>query len=209
MIEGGGGSVWRARLRWRAAGATQWPLFAILTVADAILLTRLPLAGERTDLAGGLLLATFFNLVAVAGLGRMVARALRHRRPDLPRVVAEDRAGSALLVVVAIGLLAGGLAHRPGRLAERRAFRAQSEAVRSYVERNAPGGYRARVADADTWRQGPDLYRTCVPGDPAAHDPPLCLIVSTDRSPPGIAVDPDRTPNSRLIGPGGTSRRRG
>ena len=35
-------SLWRSRLRWRMRGAWQWPAFAVLMVADVILITRLP-----------------------------------------------------------------------------------------------------------------------------------------------------------------------
>ncbi len=60
---------------------------------------------------------------------------------------------------------------------------------------------------ADTWKQGPDLYRTCVPGrDPRKH---LCLIVTTGQHPPGIAVDSDQQPNARVVGPQNPGRRGG
>ena len=172
-----------------------WPAFAVLTVADALLLGPLPIAGRGTAFVPGLLLATFFNLLAVGLVAPLLARRVRARRPDLPRVVAEDRAGTGMLVAVSVLLLAGGLAHRPARQAQERAFSAQSAAVREYVHRNAPA-YRASLAAADTVEHAADLYRTCVPGTgrpPAEH--PLCLLVNTDQSPPGIRVDDDRSPN--------------
>jgi len=190
MADDGDEAVWRARLRWRRRGAWRAPAFGALTVADAILLGPLPIAGQGTGFVPGLLLAAFFNLVALAVVAPLVSRALRRRRPDLPDVVADDRAGTALIVLVTLGLLAGGLAHRPGRLAHDDAFSAQSQAVRRYVAHNEPG-YAARIAEADTVEQGDDLWRTCVPGDP-----PLCLLVSTAQSPPGITVDADRRPNA-------------
>jgi hypothetical protein len=193
MAEGGVEPVWRARLRWRRRGAWLWPAFAALTVADALLLGVLPVAGEHTDVAGGLLLAMFFNLLAVAVAAPLASRALRRRRPDLPKVVADDRAGTALVLVVTAGLLVAGVAHRPARLAGQRAFRAQSEAVRMYVAHNAAAEYRAHIDQAGATLQAPGLYRTCVPG----NDPrrPLCLLVDTGQSPPGITVDHDLTPN--------------
>src|SRR6266516_2768198 len=48
--------VWAARLRWRLRGAWLAPLLAVLTAADGALLHALPLAGDRTGVAGGLLL---------------------------------------------------------------------------------------------------------------------------------------------------------
>jgi hypothetical protein len=195
MAEGSVGSVWRSRLRWRRRGAWLWPAFLVLTVADAFLLGPLPISGRHTGFFPGLLLGMFFNLVAVALVAPFASMALRRRRADLPKVVADDRAGTALVVLVTGGLLAGGLAHRPVRLSEDRAFREQSDAVRAYVARNATAEYRAHIDEADTWRQADDLYRTCVPGDHGHL--PLCLLVNTDQSPPGVRVDHDRTPNLR------------
>jgi hypothetical protein len=83
--------VWIRRLRWRMRGAWQWPAFAALTVVDALLLTRLPFYEEGPGtLVGGLLLAMFFNLLAVAVVGPLLGVRLRRRRPDLPRPVAAD-----------------------------------------------------------------------------------------------------------------------
>ncbi len=188
-------------------GAWEWPAFVLLTLGDALLLGRLPLSGERTGFVGGLLVGMFFNLLAVALVAPFASRRLRRRRPDLPKVVADNRAGTAMVVLVTVALLAGGLAHRPQRLASERAYGVQSDAVRRYVAHNAPAAYRSRLDEADTWRQDDDLYRTCVPG--AAGQPPLCLLVSTGQSPAGIRVDSDRTPNDRYVGPGNPARRRG
>ena len=193
-----GPAVWPARLRWRWRGATLWPLFGFLTVAEAVLLGLLPIAGRHTGVAGGLLLAMFLNLVAVAALGRGAAVLLRRRRPDLPRVVAEDRAGTALLLVVAAGLLTLGLVHIPARHAADRAYRAQREAARAYVLAHGDSVHRAHLGALDTEQESDTLFRTCVPGDAAAGVPPLCLLIDTDVTPPRVRVDSDRTPNRHL-----------
>lgn len=164
-----------------------------LTIGDALALGILPVAGRGTGLVPGLLLAGALNLVALAVLARPLARRLRRRRPDLPRVVAEDRAGSALLVAVTVALLAGGLAHRPARQAADRAFAAQERAVRAYVRAHAAPAYRANLDRLDTAQGAEQFFRTCVPGGPGQR--PLCLLVETDRSPPLVRVDPSRTPN--------------
>ena len=52
------------------------------------------MAGEGTDLVGGLLLAGFLNLVVVAVLAPLAGTLLRRSRPDLPAVVAGDYAGT-------------------------------------------------------------------------------------------------------------------
>jgi hypothetical protein len=194
MPGGDDARLWRARLRWRLRGALQWPLFAGLTVADAVLLQALPLSGRHTDFFAALLLAMFCNLLAVAALGRLAARRLRTRRPDLPRVVAEDRAGSALLVLVSVGLLTAGIAHAPARHAADRAFAAQRAAVRAYVIAHGAAVYRANLGGMLTREQSDGFFRTCVLGDPEAGLPPLCLLIRTDHDPPFVTVDPDRTP---------------
>src|SRR3712207_1297011 len=99
-------SLWRSRLRWRWRGALLWPLFVVLTIGDALLRGELPIAGDGgTEIVSALLLSFFFNLVAVAVVAPFVALALRRRRPDLPKVVSDDYAGTALLFCVTAALV--------------------------------------------------------------------------------------------------------
>src|SRR5436305_1485730 len=112
-------SVWWPRLRWRMRGAWQWPAFAVLTAVDAVLIARLPFRGDGADALGAVLLAGFFNLLVVAVLAPLGGLLLRTRRRDLPSVVARDYAGTALLVAVTCGLVAGGLTHRSAVADER------------------------------------------------------------------------------------------
>src|SRR3954454_7902890 len=107
-----------ARLPWRMRGAWQWPPFGVLTVADTVLITRLPFHAEGPDALGAVLLAGFFNLLAVGVAAPLVGMLVRRRRRDLPAVVARDYAGTALLALVTAGLVAGGLAHRGALRAE-------------------------------------------------------------------------------------------
>jgi hypothetical protein len=186
--------VWVRRLRWRIRGAWQWPAFGVLTVVDALLLTQLPFYDEGPGtLVGGMLVAMFFNLLAVAVVGPLLGLRLRRRRPDLPRVIAADYASTAVLVVICAGLLAGGLLHRPALAAERADVAAVVASTRDYVMRQAPE-YRGRLAAMDAMRVEEDLYRSCVPGpDPRRW---LCLFVTTDQRPPGVTKDPDQAPNA-------------
>jgi hypothetical protein len=193
--------VWVKRLRWRMRGAWQWPAFAVLTLVDALLLTQLPFydEGPGTFVAGALV-ATFFNLLAVAVVGPLLGLRLRRRRPDLPRVVASDYASTAVLVVICAGLLAGGLLHRPALAAERADVAAAVASTHDYVVRNAPE-YRDGLGALDAMRVEEDLYRSCVPGpDPRRW---LCLFVSTDQRPPGVTEDPDRAGNAVYRNHGG------
>jgi hypothetical protein len=197
--------LWPARLRWRLRGAWQWPAFALAIVVDAVLLSVLPIAGDGGGVVGAVLLAAFFNLGVVAGLAPLAGRLVRRRWPGLPLIVAQDRAGTALIVALAIALAGIGLAHRPAVVDARNDFRAQARAAQRYLQTRAPPEYRLGLDRLNTWKQAPDLFRTCAPGpDPRRW---LCLIVRTDRSPPSVVVDRDQEPNSRLAGPDNPGRR--
>jgi hypothetical protein len=180
-----------------------WPTFVALTVFDGLLLHARPIAGDATNVLEGLLLGCLFNLLAVAVLAPMVGALVRRRwRPDLPRLVAHDYAGTALLVAVSLGLVVAGVAHHPDVRARQAAFRAQAAAVRNYVVRQAPA-LVPRLGEATTLRLEPSLFRTCVPGGRSRR---LCLIVNTGQSPPGVRRDPSVEPNESLAR-GGDYRR--
>jgi hypothetical protein len=189
------------RLRWRLRGAWQWPAFLVLTVVDAVVLTRVPFYERGPGgLVAGLLVALFANLLAVGVLAPPAGLLLRRLRPDLPRVVAANYAGTTLLVALALLLLAGGLAHRPRAEAESAARRAVLGSVHDYVLTQEPA-LRGRLAEADVLRLEPGLYRGCVPGrDPGRW---MCLIVSTKQRPPGVTRDGNAEPNSDYRRAGG------
>ena len=66
-------------------GAWQWPTFVVLTVVDAVLCRALPFQATARRRRPGVLLAGFFNLIAVAVLAPPCGLLLRRRRRDLPR----------------------------------------------------------------------------------------------------------------------------
>jgi hypothetical protein len=187
-------SVWLTRMRWRLRGAWLWPAFIVLTLAEGVVLQLLPISGDGPGgVLPGVLLAGFANLILVAALAPLAGHRLRRRRPDLPRVVAQDYAGTALLAVLAAAILAGGLIHRPAVIAAEQDLRAQAAAVHDYVITQEPK-YAPGIALADPVRVEDDLYRTCVPGpDPKRW---LCLYVNTKQRPAGVTLDDDRTPNT-------------
>ncbi|MFL5844879.1 MAG: hypothetical protein ACJ762_09315 [Solirubrobacteraceae bacterium] len=184
------------RLRWRMAGAWQWPLFALLTVVDAVLLRVLPISGTGTPLVSGLLLAMFFNLVAVAGLGRLVAWAMQRRDPGAPRLVAEDRAGVILVTLVTLAIVVGGILHAPGADDAIASLEAQEKAARAFVLAHGDEVHRRNLSAIDTEQHAEDFFRTCVPG--AGDVPALCLLIDTSVDPPKVVVDTDRSPNRHL-----------
>lgn len=184
------------RIRWRLRGAWQWPLFAVMTVLDAALLHWLPLAGDGTGWVPALLLAGCLNLIAIAVLGGPGGWLLRRRRPDLPKIVADDYAGTALLGLVAVTFLVIGLVHRPQVVSGREAFADQSQAVRRWVLAHGDAFTRAHVDSADTITVDTDLYRTCVPSpDPRRF---TCVYVDTSSEPPVVRADDNRESNASL-----------
>jgi hypothetical protein len=183
-------SLWWRRLRWRLRGAWQWPAFIGLTAFDTLAIYLLPFLGAGPDLLGAFLLAIFVNLVAVAVAAPLAGLLLMRRRPDLPRIVARDYGGTAMLAVAAVALVIAGLAHRSTLGGERAAERAALAGVHDYVVTQAPD-YRAGLLAVDTVRVEPNLYRACVPGRTRW----LCLYVNTAQSPAGVTRDGDTTPN--------------
>jgi hypothetical protein len=193
--------MWLGRLRWRMRGAWMWPAFVALTVLDALVLRARPVAGEGTDLVGGLLLAALLNLIVAAVLAPLAGALLRRRRRDLPSVVAADYAGTTLLAAVTLALVVAGAVHHREIVADRQDVAAQAGAVRTYVAHHAPAQYRRNLARADTRRIDAELYRTCVPGrDPERA---LCMFVDTSQSPPGLRVDSNRETNASFVGRSG------
>jgi hypothetical protein len=189
------------RLRWRLRGALLWPVFVLVTVIDAAIMHWLPIAGDGTRWVPALLLAGCLNVAAVAPLGALGGLLLRRLRPSLPKVVADDSAGTAVLGALLLVFLIAGIVHRPELAGEHDAFSAQSFAVRRWVEANGDDFARAHVDLADSVRIDDDLYRTCVPSpDPRRF---LCLVVDTAASPPRVRRDPNRESNASLSSRGG------
>ncbi len=200
--------MWPGRLRWRLRGAWTAPAFVALTLAEAVLLTRLPIAGDHgTDVLGGFLLCGFLNLTLVGLVAPLAARLRRRRRPSAaPLEVRQDRIATVAMAGLAAVLLVAGLVHRSAVSASEQAYAENLRAVRSYVVHQAPPEFRAGLGSENVWKQKDDFYRTCVPGpDP---DRSLCLYVDTD----GVATvtrDPDQQSNSRIAGPDNPGRQGG
>lgn len=172
-----------------------WPAFLGATVGDGLLLHQLPLWGNGMRVIPATLFGGFLNLLVVAIAAPAVGRLVRRRRrPDLPRMVANDYAGTALIGVATAMLLVGGLLHHPAVAAQERAFRAQAAAARGYLLTAAPTRLHARLGDADTLKFGDGLYRTCVPDRPRRA---FCVTVRTTQDPPIVREDHNRTPNTR------------
>jgi hypothetical protein len=196
-------AVWRSRLRWRLSGAWQWPTFAVLTVVDAVVLARLPFAGGRANLLGCLLAAGLLNVMVIAVVARMGGWLVRRRRPDLPREIAADRAGTIGMAVLCVLLIVGGLAHRPALKANDDLAATVVREARIFAAHRAPARYLP-LHGADTVQQGPDLFRSCYSGPDPRRD--FCVFIRTDEPALIKRVDPDQRPNATISGPDNPGR---
>ena len=182
------------RLRWRLRGAWLWPLFVVLTLLEMLLLHWMPLAGKGTGFIAALLLAGSLNIIGVALAGGIGGHVLRRLRPELPKVVADNYAGTAVLALIAAAFVTVGLVHRPEILDQRAAFAEQSRAARLWVRAYGDPFAVGHVDAAETLQIEQHLWRTCVPGpDPKRW---LCVIVDTSRRPATVRRDPNRESNT-------------
>ena len=94
-------------------------MFTAATLVDAAIMHWHPIAGEGTHWVPALLLAGCLNVAAVALLGGLGGFALRRLRPGLPKVVADDRAGTAVLGLLAATYVVAGFVHAPARSCRR------------------------------------------------------------------------------------------
>lgn len=188
-------------MRWRLRGAWLWPSFVVATLLEMVLLHVQPVQGESTGWIAGLLVAGCLNLIAVVLVGGVGGRALRRRRPEMPRVVADNYAGTIALALAGAAFVVAGVLHRPAVADRRAAFAEQSQAVREWVAINGDAYARAHVGLADSLPVDEELFRTCVPGrDPKRQ---LCLVVDTSKSPPRVKRDSSREPNAIFNSRGG------
>jgi hypothetical protein len=182
------------RLRWRLRGATMWPAFLLLTTVEGMVFQVLPFSGNGpSGLVPALLLAAGLNLVVVAGLAPLAGMLLRRRRRDLPRAIAVDQCGTALLALLFASLVVAGLVNRSSVQRDERDLSASYAAASRYVHAQAPA-YAGALPAMDAVRVEVGMYRACVPGEDPLR--PLCLFVNTDQSPPGVTRDPERIPNA-------------
>jgi len=106
------------------------------------------------------------------------AALLRRRRPDLPRVVARDYAGTIAIALVSAALLLVGLLHRPTIIANRNTMNDAISRAQAFIGARAPAEFRRNLAVVSTYAIEPGrVYRTCVPGIRTGRT--YCVIVKT------------------------------
>jgi hypothetical protein len=151
------------RLRWRLHGAWMWPSFVVLTVLDGVLVHWHPLTGDSESPVAGWLIGLFLSLVGFVLVAPVLARLLRRIRPDMPRVVARDYAGTMVTAAVTAVLLAAGLAHHASISADRRALEDATARGVAFIGTHAPKSFQVNLQSVSTYViQSRAVYRTCV-----------------------------------------------
>jgi hypothetical protein len=177
---------WLARVRWRRRGAWLWPTFIALTVFDGIIGLALPVAGDSQSLMAGIVAGLLLNLLAVVAFSAPAGALLRRRRPDLPRLVARDYAGTLAVVLVAGAMTLIGVTHRASIDANQRALSVALARAAAWMGDRAPPEFRANLEHLNTYTIEPGrLYRTCVRSRRSPRT--YCVIVKRD-APPGQSV---------------------
>jgi hypothetical protein len=173
----------------------------VLTLVDgAVLILLPPYDGAPDNLFPAVLLAGFVNLLAVAVVAPALGHVVRRRRPDLPRIIAADYAGGALLAAITAVIVAAGLLHHSAVEAERAREQAVAMAVHDYVLAQEPA-LRGSLGAIDLAKIEADYYRACVPTAETGRS--VCLFVSTDQQPPGVTRDTEELPNAEGYRPYG------
>jgi hypothetical protein len=198
---------WTRRLRWRLRGALMWPVFALLTIGDGLLLHFLPPNRAGVRIVPGLIIASFTNLFLIGVIAPFIARRLATRerqahkaegREPVPREVLLDRSASALLIVGAIGLTVAGLGNRPVIVSETKATEKNARLVENYVSAHGTAEVKANLQTANTKRLADGYFRTCINLNDRTKA--FCMYVDTKRN----TVVPDRSalPNAVQFGGG-------
>lgn len=188
---------WIRRLRWRLRGAWLWPVFALLTLGDALILHLVPPIRTGVDFVPALIISSFANLFLVGAVGPWLARRLARRADStLPYEVVLDRTATALLALGAVGVVAAGLAARPVVVSETEDTEAAARAVQAHIERTGSAEVRRNLGSANTIRLEEDYFRICVALDDRFRA--SCYFVDTDVDPPEVTPDPDARPNALI-----------
>jgi hypothetical protein len=168
------------RLRWRLHGAWMWPSFVVLTLLDGGLVHWLPLSGDTQSPMIGWLIGLFGGLVAIVLLAPALGYGLRRVRPDMPRVVARNYAGTGALMGLTLIVLIAGLAHHSTINNDRRALQDAIARAQAYIGAHAQRQFQVNLSQADAFElQPPTIYRVCVPNRRQTRT--YCVIVRRDR----------------------------
>jgi hypothetical protein len=191
------------RARWRLRGAWTWPVFAVATLADALLLYLVPPLAIRFNPFAALIIASFTNLFLVGAVAPWIGGRLADRERlaggSMPREVHADRAAVGLLLAGVAAVLAAGLGSRPLVVSETERTERLGQAVRDYVADQAPAEVQRNLDTANTRPLDQEgFFRTCIALDDRTRA--YCLFVDTETRPPTISEDTDQRPNPVYFG---------
>lgn len=168
--------AWYARVRWRWRGAWLWPTFAALTLADGVIGHALPAVGDTQNFVAAALVGCALNLLGVILLRRPLGALVRRARPDFPREVAGDYAGTGVVVAISLVLLASGLANRSSVIADRSTLHDAVTRAQAWIGGQAPAEFRRNISRISTLTiEAGRLYRSCVPSMDGRRT--FCVIV--------------------------------
>ena len=184
---------WARRLRWRLIGAWRWPLFVLLTFADALIITELPPTGTRALFFPALFICSFVNLFLVGAVAPWLANRILARQgagaapatfpPADHRELLVDKVAAITLAIATVGLVAAGLGNRPVVVAETDRLARAGEAVRAHVNTSAPPEIRRNIDTLNTHGTDEDgFFRMCVAYDDRTRA--YCMFVDAK---PGAA----------------------
>jgi hypothetical protein len=198
---------WTRRLRWRMRGALMWPLFAILTVADGLLLHYLPPNRGGVRIIPGLIIASFANLFLIGVVAPFIARRLVARerrahkveeREPIPPEVFLDRSAASLLIVATIGLFIAGLGNRPVIVSETKATEENAKLVEVYVNAHGSAEVKDNLQTANSKRLSAGYFRTCINLNDRSKA--FCMFVDTKKK--TVVPDGSQRPNAAEFGGG-------
>jgi hypothetical protein len=198
---------WTHRLRWRMRGALMWPLFAVLTIGDGLLLHLLPPNRTGVRLIPGLIIASFANLFLIGVVAPFIARRLVARerqahkaegREPVPPEVFLDRSASSLLIVATIGLAIAGLGNRPVVVSETKATEENARLVENYVNAHGTAEVKANLQTANSKRLSEGYFRTCINLNDRSKA--FCMYVNTKTK--TVVPDGSQRPNAVELGGG-------
>jgi uncharacterized membrane protein YhaH (DUF805 family) len=173
-----------------------WPTFLVLTVLDALIGHALPPQGDSQTLIGAALVAVFGMLIGIIVIAPALAVAIRRVRIDMPRVVAHNYAGTAVILALSVVLLAAGLAHHPSVQADRAALADATARARDWVRLHAPEDFRQSLGSAQSYAIQQGVYRTCFTTFPTQRT--FCVVVEHD----GRSVRPAGSEPNSVIAAG-------
>ena len=201
---------WARRLRWRLIGAWRWPLFLVLTIADAFIVHLLPPTGARALFVPSLVICGFANLFLIGAVAPWLARRLAARQGVRPPSatfppanhleLVTDRVASIVLVVATVGLLIAGAGNHKVVVAATDRLARGGAAARDYAIAHGPRDIQrnAREANINSHELERDgLFRMCIPYDDPRRA--FCMYVDASRKPPTVKPDHDSRPNGAIF----------